>query len=65
MAKVDATLSNHGSIVLLHPTTDAARAWLEEHVSEDSMWFGNGLVIEPRYLAPLVEGMRDDGLLVA
>lgn len=60
----DAIVSNHGSIFLLLPRSDAARAWVDEHIPDDALWFGNSLAIEARYVAPIVEGMREDGLRV-
>ncbi|HEY5657142.1 MAG TPA: hypothetical protein VIY27_05090 [Myxococcota bacterium] len=60
----DATIANHGSVVLLYPATDAARAWLDEHIPDDAQWFGRSLAIEPRYVAPIVAMMRDEGLTV-
>lgn len=65
MISHDATVYNHGSICIVVPLTAAARAWIAENVSGESMWFAGGLVVEPRYLDDLVDGMRADGLEVA
>ncbi len=62
---VDISIANHGSIFLLHPLTDAARDWIEEHVSRDGFhpdW--PTLVVEPRYVAGIVHGALEDGLRV-
>ena len=32
----DFTVQNEGSIVLLHPHTDAARSWIDENIGEDN-----------------------------
>ena len=48
----------------LRPVTDAGREWLDENVSDDAQWFGGALVVEPRYVADIVVGMRQDGLEV-
>lgn len=61
----DAEVYNHGSICLVKPRTPAARTWLTENVSESSLWWAGGLVVEPRYLDDLVEAMRGDGLVIA
>jgi hypothetical protein len=58
----DATIFNHGSVVTLLPRSDAAREWLSEHIPEDALWLGPSLAIEPRYVQPIVDGMRDAGL---
>ena len=41
-------IDNQGTIVLLRPTTDHARAWFEEHVEWEQEWCGS-IVCEPRY----------------
>jgi hypothetical protein len=62
---VDIAIENHGSVVLLHPLTDTARDWIEEHVSRDGFhpdW--PTLVVEPRYVEPIIYGAIEDGLRV-
>lgn len=59
---VDISVENHGSIVLLHPLTDTAREWIEDHVSREGFhpdW--PTLVVEPRYVADIVRGAIADG----
>ena len=62
----DFCLEDHGSILLLRPLPDAAEEWVDENIGE-----GNGfqpyrptVVIEPRYVADILEGARLDGLAV-
>jgi hypothetical protein len=55
------SVENHGSIVLVRPLTDDVRAWLEAHTDEEAQWFGRALVVEPRYVEPLVLGMIAEG----
>ena len=57
-------VENHGSLYLLRPDTRKAQRWLETHVSEDVQWFGGALVVEPRYVADIVNGAREAGLEV-
>jgi hypothetical protein len=57
----DFILENHGSIWLVHPQSDAAREHLAENVSDEAQWFGKALVVEPRYVEGLVNGLRDNG----
>ena len=61
---VDVRVVNNGSIVLFHLNTSEASNWVEENVSKEAQYFGNALVVEPRYVADLVAGMRHDGLEV-
>jgi hypothetical protein len=62
--QADFLYQHEGSIGLLYPVTDEARAWVEEHISDDAQWFGSGLVIEWRYVDHLIGGITDDGLEV-
>jgi hypothetical protein len=59
----DFSVANHGSILILHALTDAAREWVDEHIGDDAMTGGrSGRVVEPRYIADIVEGIRAAGL---
>ncbi len=64
----DVSVANHGSVCVVSALTDAAKAWVEEHVQLESwqMW-GAGVTFacEPRYLDNLLDGMTGDGLVVA
>lgn len=65
--EADFGIRNHGSLYTLHPRNDAAGAWVDEHIARDEdglQWFGDGLVVEPRYLLDIVQGIEGDGLTV-
>ena len=63
LTEFDFELQDEGSIVVLHPRNDAAGDWLYEHLdSSEIQWWGGGVVIEPRYLADILEGIKADGL---
>ena len=55
-------IEDHGSLVLIRPITEDVTAWLNEHT--DGQWFGGALVVEPRYVAPLIEGMIAEGFAI-
>lgn len=61
---VDVRVENHGSVLLFQLLTDEAKAFVEAYVQHERMYFGKALVVEPRYAEVLVEGMRNDGLVV-
>lgn len=61
---VDVLVEGHGSLYLFLLHTDAARSWVDEHVSDDAQWLGEALVVEHRYAADLAVGMNADGLVV-
>lgn len=58
----DAVVENHGSLVLLRPVSEAAHDWIEEHLPEDRMYFGEAVVVGPRYVLHIVFGMKNAGL---
>lgn len=62
---MDFTVSNHGSIFLLTPVSAAGEAWANDHLPEDAARFGFGIAVEHRYIADIVDGIRNDGLEVA
>jgi hypothetical protein len=60
-------LHNHGSLFLLRPLDPIAKAWMNEHLPVDSpetQFWGDAIVIEPRYLEPIVDGILADGLVL-
>ena len=61
---MDIQVENHFSLFLLRPLSDTGREWLDSHVADDAQWFGNALVVEPRYVSDIVQGAIDDGLAV-
>jgi hypothetical protein len=61
---IDFTAVNHGSIVMLHTHTCEAEVWAREHLPEDALRYGRAVVIEPRYIADIVAGIRGDGMLI-
>jgi len=61
---VDVRIENHGSIFLLLPVTQAAKAWLEENVDPESQWWCGKLVVEHRYIRPLSRGLYDAGFIL-
>jgi len=60
----DIVFENYGSVCLLRPVNHGAEAWLGQHTAEDALWFGDALVVEPRYVAAIIEGAVEDGLRV-
>ena len=60
----DFALYDHGSIIRLQPNSDAAKEWVAEYLPADAMTFGRGIVIEPRYIGPILQGIMDADLSV-
>jgi hypothetical protein len=63
----DFSLENHGSIFLLIPQSTSARVWIDHHIGKDNGYqpYYPTVVIEHRYIADIVEGIRNDGLAVS
>jgi hypothetical protein len=63
---IDIQILNHGSLVLLKPTSDLGREWLESNIGQDNgyqpMW--PTALVEPRYVSDIVDGAFGDGLEV-
>jgi len=59
----DFSVENHGSIFLLQPLSPAANSWIEENLPEDRLTFGGAVVVEHRYIADIVRGAQQDGLV--
>ena len=64
MNRPDILLTNHGSICLLRPFTPSGDEWLGANLADDAQMWGDAFVVEPRYVAPIVEGAINDGLTV-
>ena len=65
--QADFLFQNHGSVCLLQPLTPAGEQWFGENLPVDNpetQFFGSSIVIEPRYVAAILEGIRNDGLRV-
>jgi hypothetical protein len=62
------SIEDHGSIVLVRPLTLDCQAWLQANTAEEgedmAQWFGGALVVEPRYVEALVEGMVAEGFAI-
>ena len=56
---------NCGTICVLTPLTPEADAWVEENVGindETQFWGKKGIVVEHRYIQPIIEGLLNDKL---
>lgn len=60
----DFTVNNHGSIVTLNPCSHAAQGWISENIPEDAQRWCSGVVVEPRYIQDIINGIEGDGLTV-
>ena len=52
------------SIITIEPLTDLAKEWIDEHIGADNGYqpYYPKIVVEPRYLHDILEGMVNDGL---
>ena len=65
--RIDFHLENHGSLFLLRPLNSVAKDWMDEHLPIDNpetQFWGDAIVIEPRYVGPIVDGIIGDGLVL-
>jgi len=61
---MDVRFTDHGTIVLLEPLTEAAQEWVADNISPDAQTWAGSIVVEPRYVENIVLGMQDDGLAI-
>jgi hypothetical protein len=65
--ELDFRLENHGSLFLLRPLNPVAQNWMTENLPVDNpetQFWGDAIVVEPRYVAPIVDGIIGDGLVL-
>ena len=61
----DFGFANHGSLCLLTPISEPASEWVDQHLPEDALrWGACSIVIEPRYVAPILNAIIEDGMTV-
>lgn len=60
----DIVIRNHGSICIMVAVTPTGEEWIAEHISEDAQRWGQGVVVEPRYVEDIANGATADGLEV-
>ena len=53
-------LEQHGAFCIVQPLRGAAKAWLEQNVDDDAIWYGGGLFVEARCVVELVGAMEKD-----
>jgi len=60
----DFDIEDHGSIVVFDCDSRAALHWCYKHLPDDCpRWGGTGFAIEHRFIGPIIEGARRDGLM--
>lgn len=60
----DFSFLDEGTIAVLTPQTDAARAWVDEHIDPDHMQWAGGVVIEHRFVLDIITGLDSEGLTI-
>jgi len=60
----DFMVTGGGSLFTLKPLTPAARQWVDEFIDPNAQHWGGGIVIEHRYIEPIVDAIINDGLSV-
>ena len=64
-SKPDFTVQNEFTLFLLRPHTPAAQIWIDENLASEHLTFGGAVVIEPRYLDDILNGIRAHGFVIA
>ena len=61
----DFHVNDAGSLVMLEPVTDDAKAWCARHLPEDAPTWGNAYAVEFRYIEDILDGIKQEGLSYA
>jgi len=63
----DIVIENHGSIFLLPPISRLWREWVEQNIGEQNGFqpYWLTVIVEPRYIADIVNGIQADDLGVS
>lgn len=60
--EIDFTIQNGGSIIILRGHSQECVDWLNQNVRNDeTQTFGGGIVVEPRYIEPILDGLQAEG----
>lgn len=64
--QADFWVSGGGSLYVLQALNASAKEWIETHVADEGFQpeYPNRLYVEHRYIMPIVEGIRADGMVV-
>lgn len=58
MAKTDFCIRDEGTIIVIHPNTDRAKAWIEENVSvPPEHWLAGNLLADHRPAQAIILGI--------
>ena len=60
----DFLFEDHGSIWLVAANNPDALIHLQEHTDSEAQWWGQALVVEPRYVGELALRLREKGYKV-
>ena len=61
---IDFELSGNGTVYLFRRISRAAHDWVEDNLPSNATWFGGAVVVEHRYIGPIIGGAIGDGLVV-
>lgn len=62
---MDLRVLDEGTIFIVTPETQKGRDWVKEHLSHaDLIWGRDGVVVEHRFIADIVNGAQSDELTV-
>lgn len=58
----DILIKDEGTLVLLTPVSSEGEHWLTDNLDPDCQHWGSAFVVEHRYVGPIIEGARAEGL---
>jgi len=61
----DFHVNDAGSLVMIEPVTELAKAWCALHLPCDAPRWGKAYAVEPRFVADILRGVVQEGLSYA
>src|SRR3546814_7522561 len=61
----DFHVTDAGSLVMVEPVTDDAKAWCARHLPDDAPMWGNSYAVEQRFVEDILVGIHEEGLSYA
>lgn len=52
------------SLIFLHPATEAAQEWVNDHLDPDHQTWAGGVVIEKRYFGDIINAIWAEGFSI-
>ena len=60
----DFQVEQHHTLYLLTPETEVAKAWVQNHITDEHLVIGDTVVVEHGCIGDIIKGIAAEGLVV-